>query len=130
MVAQPKATARRRTAYRRGRWGEVLALWCLRFKGYRILARGYRTGVGEIDIVAVRGRTLAIVEVKARDSVAGAVEAIGERQRQRIMRAARSFVASRPRFAGYAVRFDVVLVTPRRWPRHVADAWRADDPTT
>src|SRR4029077_9188417 len=77
----------RRAAFRRGRWGERAALWWLRLKGYRILAQDYRSPAGEIDVVARRGSTLAIIEVKARDSVAAAVEAIMPRQRNRIFNA-------------------------------------------
>ena len=62
------AAARRRNAYRRGRRSEMLAAWWLRLKGYRILARGVRSGVGEIDILAVRGRVLAVGPGKLRDS--------------------------------------------------------------
>ncbi|HEX4628577.1 MAG TPA: hypothetical protein VH137_07290 [Gemmatimonadales bacterium] len=41
-------TKRRRKAERRGRWAESLCLWSLRLRGYRILARDYRVGVGEV----------------------------------------------------------------------------------
>ena len=79
-MRQGRGTARdtddRRAAFRRGRHGEWAALWWLRLKGYRILAQDFRSPAGEIDVVARRGSILAIVEVKARDSVAAAVEAI------------------------------------------------------
>ncbi len=111
-------------AWRRGRRGELLAACWLRLKGYRILARGLRTGAGEIDIVALRGRTVAAVEVKARPSLRDATEAIQRRQRSRIARAVERFVAARPDLAGCDIRFDIVLVAPRRWPVHLPDAWR------
>lgn len=120
-------TLSRRRAYRRGRWSEALCRLILRLKGYRILARGYRVPVGEIDIVARRGRTLAMVEVKARDSAAEAAEALGPRQRQRIGRAAALFLARHPTLDGLAVRFDVMLVRPWRLPRHLAGAWEMED---
>ena len=119
--------ASRKRAYRRGRWSEALCRLVLRLKGYRIVARGYRVPVGEIDIVARRGRTLAIVEVKARASAAEAAEALGPRQRRRIGRAAALFLAQRPALAGLAVRFDVMLVRPWRLPRHLAGAWELED---
>jgi hypothetical protein len=59
----------RRSAWLRGRRAEWLAAWWLRLKGYRILARDLRTPVGEIDLIARRGRVLALVEVKARPSL-------------------------------------------------------------
>jgi putative endonuclease len=84
----------------------------LAVRGYRVLARRLRYPVGEIDLVARRGGTLAVIEVKARRDTASAMEAVTPRQRRRIAR------------AGLALRFDVMLVTPWRWPRHVTDAWR------
>jgi len=121
------ATAARRSAYRRGRRGEGLALLWLRLRGYRILARDLRSPAGEIDIVARRGRILAIIEVKARDATAAAIGAASARQRARIVRAARLFVGRHPRLAHLTVRFDLMLVTADGWPRHLTDAWRADD---
>ena len=121
------ATDRRRKAERRGRWAEGLCLWSLRLRGYRILARDYRVAVGEIDILARRGRTLVAIEVKARDDHASAVEAVTPRQRRRIMRAAAHFISGRPSLASLTIRFDVMLVMPRRLPLHLRDAWREGD---
>jgi putative endonuclease len=70
------AIRRRRRARTFGRVAEDFCAWFLRLKGYRILARGFRTPVGEIDLVAARWGTLAIVEVKARRNVAAAAEAL------------------------------------------------------
>ena len=95
-------------------------------RGYRILGRRLRSPVGEIDIVARRGAVLAIVEVKARPDSAAAAEAVTPRQQERLIRAAGWVVAGRPDLAAMQVRFDVMLVTPWRWPQHVVDAWRAD----
>jgi putative endonuclease len=111
-------------AWRRGRRGEFLAACWLQLKGYRILARGLRTGAGEIDILARRGRVVAAVEVKARPNLRDATEAIQRRQRARIARAAERFLAGRPDLAGCDIRFDIVLVAPRRFPVHLPDAWR------
>lgn len=116
----------RRRAYRRGRASEGLCRLVLRLKGYRILASGFRAPVGEIDIVARRGKTLAIVEVKARGSLADAAEALSPRQRRRIARAALAFLALHPDAAGLALRFDVMLVRPWRLPHHLTDAWRLE----
>jgi len=59
---------RRVRAYRRGLFAETVAALLLRLKGHRILARRYRTPVGEIDLVALKGKRLAFVEVKRRRS--------------------------------------------------------------
>ncbi|MEA2781719.1 MAG: putative endonuclease [Rhodospirillaceae bacterium] len=117
---------RRRAAWRRGRRGEMAALVALVLRGYRILARDLRSPVGEIDIVARRGRAIVFIEVKARGSHRVAAEALLGRQRRRIARAAARFLAARPELAGTEARFDVILVAPWRWPRHLIDAWRID----
>jgi len=118
--------AERRRAYRHGRLAEALCRLTLRLKGYRVLASDFRVPVGEIDIVARRGRTLAIVEVKARASLAAAAEAITPRQQRRIARAAEAYLALHPAAAGLALRFDVMLVRRWRLPRHVRSAWRLE----
>lgn len=118
---------RRRQAESRGRRAETLAVLLLRLKGYRILARRLRLPSGEIDIVAARGRTVAFIEVKARDDLTAATWSVTPRQRRRLLGAASQFMARDPRHGGADLRFDLMLVAPRRWPRHVVDAWRADE---
>ena len=92
-----------------------------------MLARRYRTPVGEIDLIARRGRQLVMVEVKARPTEALARQAVPERQRRRIAMAARRFLAANPRYRDHAVRFDVVAVVPGRLPVVIPDAWRDED---
>ena len=120
--------ARGLAAHRLGLRAETIAALWLRLKGYRILARRLKTHAGEIDMVARRGRVLAVVEVKAsaQAAMAGerAVEALLPRQQQRLARAAMHLLAMRPALAGLDLRFDLVLVAPRRLPRHLPDAWR------
>ncbi|HEY0523018.1 MAG TPA: YraN family protein [Stellaceae bacterium] len=116
----------RRTAWQRGRGAETLCTWWLRLRGWRILARGYRVPSGEIDIIARRGSTVAAIEVKARDSMEDALDAVTPRQRRRVARAFEHFLSGRPDLATLTLRFDVMLVVPARLPRHVADAWRTD----
>jgi putative endonuclease len=116
--------AGKRAAFRRGHIAELKCVWHLRLTGWRILARRFRVPSGEIDLIARRGRVLAAIEVKARDSLAAASESISSRQRRRIARALGHFLAQRPDLAQLDIRFDVMLVTPGRWPRRIADAWR------
>ncbi len=116
--------ARRRRAFRKGHWAEHLCIWHLRLRGYRILARRFRVPSGEIDLVARRGGSIVAIEVKARESLAAAGEAISRHQQRRIARALGHFVATRPDLARLTLRFDVMLVAPRRWPRHIVDAWQ------
>lgn len=118
---------RRRERLRKGHRGEWLAAWALRLKGYRILAARHRTRLGEIDLVARRGDTVAIVEVKARATLAEAMDAVGPSSQRRIERAADLWLARQPDHARLSLRFDLVAVLPRRWPVHVEDAWRGRD---
>jgi len=107
---------------RRGRLAEHAAALWLNAKGYRILARRYRTGAGEIDLIAVRRRLLVFVEVKQRPNEREADIAIGEAQRMRIRSAADLWLQKRPRLQDHEIRFDVVLILPWRLPRHLAGA--------
>ena len=114
----------RRQAYRAGRGAETIAAAWLRLKGYRILARDYRAGVGELDIMARRGRLLAVVEVKRRAGLRRALEAVTERQQRRIVRATEAYVARHPGSGTLDIRFDVIVVLPYRPPLHIMDAFR------
>jgi putative endonuclease len=116
----------RQRAERRGHGAERLSIWLLRLKGYRILARRFRVPSGEIDLIARRGRVLVAVEVKARPAFDTAAEAISARQRRRIVRALEHFRARHPDLAALDCRFDVVMVAPGHWPRHLRDAWQGD----
>lgn len=121
--------AARRRDQRFGHTAESACCWLLRSRGYRILARRWRSRAGEIDIVARRGNLLAFIEVKARRSLETAAESVSIRQRDRIARAAALFVRDRPRLAGCDWRFDAMLVARWRAPVHVIDAWRPDGGT-
>ena len=116
----------RQAAYRRGRQAERLGAWWLRVKGYRILACGWRSRLGEIDLVAARGGVVAFVEVKRRHDQDVALRAVTARQRERIARAARLYVQERPELAGRSFRFDVLLLCPGRLPRHLTNVWWDD----
>lgn len=114
----------RKRAYLRGLSAEFACVLLLRLKGYRILARRYRTPVGEIDVIARKGRVIAAIEVKARSSRDHALEAISPRQQKRIGRSLLYFQSANPRLSGIDYRFDVMWVGPGRFPRHILDAWR------
>ncbi|MDR3518728.1 MAG: YraN family protein [Azospirillaceae bacterium] len=116
---------RHRHAWRRGRLAEKLCRLILRLKGYRIVAAPMRTPVGEVDIVARTRDTLVIVEVKARGDLAAAAAAVGARQRRRLTRAAHWIVAGDPTLMALPCRFDVMLVAPYAWPRHLINAWQS-----
>jgi putative endonuclease len=92
-------------------------------KGYRIAARRFRTPIGEVDIVARRGRVLIFVEVKARNSLDAAAYSLLPRQQRRIAAAASFWLSRNPNDAGNDIRFDAVLVAPGKIPRHIQAAF-------
>ncbi len=116
-----------RRAARRGRWAESLCVLALVLRGWRIVGRGVKgrrgSGVGEVDIIARRGRLLAFIEVKARPGLDQAAAAVSPAQQRRLVRAAERFLARQPAYAGCDIRFDAMLVAPWRWPVHIPDAW-------
>jgi putative endonuclease len=120
-VIGPEATivrdARRRRE-RSGRIAELIAAAYLFAKGYRILARRHKTPLGEIDLIAVRGRRLAFVEVKQRLSTDAAEAALTVRQAQRVARAAERWVWRHPKYRDHEIGLDAVLIVPGRLPRH------------
>jgi putative endonuclease len=115
--------AERATSFRTGLSAERRACLYLNAKGYRILARRYRTPHGEIDVVAKRRATLVFAEVKARNTLDDAAYSVTPRQQQRIAAAASLWLAAHPDHANLDCRFDVILIAPRRLPRHLEAAF-------
>lgn len=122
-----RTTAARRRAERKGRRAETLAAAWLTLKGYKLLALRARTRLGELDLVARRGRVLAVVEVKARSDRASAVEAITPAAQGRIVRAASAWRAACLPYADLDIRFDAIVITPWSLPVHLISAWREDE---
>lgn len=119
-------TAQRQSRERAGRIAELIAAIHLTLKGYRILASRQRTRLGEIDIIAVRGKRLAFVEVKLRQSEELARDAISDQQARRIADAAEHWVWQRKRYRTYEIGLDSVLVVPCRVPHHIPNALQPD----
>ena len=109
--------------YSKGVKAEGKAALMLRLKGYRILKTRYKTPHGEIDLIARRGKSLAFIEVKARDNKAKALEAISSKAQSRIRNAALQFISEHPEAEALNMRFDVVAVYPRSWPQHFENMW-------
>jgi len=114
---------KRQRAEQGGRRAERIAAMWLRLKGWRILARRLRTPVGEVDLVARRGRILAFVEVKARATRAEADVSLDDYRLRRVAAAAEA-VAHRFLRTGDDIRIDALFIVPRRLPRHLANVWR------
>ena len=119
------ASPERLTAFRTGVSAEARAAAFLIAKRYRILARRFRTPHGEIDLVARRGNLVIFVEVKARASLDDAAYAVTPRQQRRIIDTAQAWLAAHPEHAELELRFDVMLIAPRRLPRHLMAAFDA-----
>jgi putative endonuclease len=107
-----------------GRRAEVWAAAWLMAKGYRILGFRLKTPQAEIDLVANRGRVLAVVEVKSRLSLETALETVTFDQRDRLRRAGAQLAANRPGLSACAVRVDLLALAPGKLPRHIPDAWK------
>jgi putative endonuclease len=104
------------TNFARGVWAERIAtlyIWC---KGYRLRARRYKTPLGEIDLIATRGRTIVFFEIKARGTIDDARTAIAPASYTRLHHAAEIFIIRHPKFAAYTMRFDLIALAP---PCHI-----------
>lgn len=128
---RPKAAVKtevdpeRQVAFRTGISAESRAAALMVAKGFRILARRWKSPVGEIDIVARRRHLLVFMEVKARHSLDDAAESVTERQRQRIIAAAEAWIATYPDPSIHDMRFDAMLVAPGKMPKHIQGAFEA-----
>jgi len=116
---------RRQRAERHGHWAEALAIAALSVKGYRLLARRFKTPHGEIDLIMRRGRATIFIEVKQRADLDTAVLSVSPAQMRRISAASRFWLARDPRALQGDCRFDIVGVSPYRWPRHIPNAFEA-----
>lgn len=114
---------KRAAAEARGRKAERRAAWWLRLHGWRILGQRLRVPVGEVDLVARRGRIVAFIEVKWRDKAEDLDLAVDQYRLRRVAAAAEMLS---PRFARPQddIRIDVMLLAPGRLPRHLVHVWQ------
>lgn len=111
-MTRPSQEQDRAARYKRGLRAEWVAVVCLLLRGYRILFMRYKTPVGEIDLIARRGRRIAFVEVKRRTSLDAALRSITPTLRQRVQNAAELWRRRHaPHFSG-EIGFDVVVLAP------------------
>ena len=122
----PPPRPERVAAFRVGLSAESRAAAYLIAKGYRIVARRFRSAVGEVDIVARRGRVLVFAEVKARGRLDDAAWSVLPRTQRRVAAAAGAWLAEHPDDAQCHIRFDAILVAPGRLPRHIEAAFEAE----
>lgn len=111
----------KKSAYKKGMRAETYAAWFLRLKGFHIAARRFKTSCGEIDLIARRGDLVLIVEVKARATVAEAMDAVSLNAQQRIEAAADYWLCQQADHARLCLRFDLIAICPRKFPVHIAN---------
>jgi len=109
--------------YDQGKWAETVAALWLCLKGYKILEQRYKTPMGEIDLIARRRTTLAIIEVKAHETHEKGLYAVRPQARRRIENAARHFLMKHPAYADFTIRFDVMTVCGAISVHHLDNAW-------
>lgn len=115
-------------SYYFGIFAEFFVIIFLFFKGYRILKRRYKNKLGEVDIVALKRKTIVAIEVKARKKVLIKDrllfdEVVSFNQRQRIKRSAISFIKSNKKYHQHILRFDLIVVSPYKLPLHLIGFW-------
>ena len=121
-VRRPKAAWRQAkggTAFRAGHAAEWVAAFWLMLRGYRILGFRLKSRAGEIDLLACRGRVLAVVEVKRRATIKAARLALKPAQFDRLVAAGEAIRRNRPTLKGLDLRIDIVALAPWRFPRHL-----------
>jgi putative endonuclease len=124
-ILEDASRGERQAAFRLGLSAESRAAAFLIAKGFRILARRWKSPFGEIDIIARRRYLLIFVEVKARARLDDAAWSVTDRQRSRIVAAAEVYLARAADASIHDIRFDAVLVAPARIPRHIPAAFDA-----
>ena len=116
------------TGYESGKIAEFCARMFLRLKGYVILSKNFKTGpkmnIGEVDFIAKHKKCIIFVEVKKRSSLEKAAYALSEKQQQRIIRGAQMYLKQHPQFKDFDLRFDVILISPPFYIRHLKNAWQ------
>jgi len=98
-----------------GKFGEVLALKKIKLLGYKNIIRNYRCPLGEVDLIAKDGDTLAFIEIKTRKgkSIGYAKEAVNARKRRQLSKVALAYMKSNDCW-GAKARFDVVAINIER----------------
>lgn len=114
----------RTDTYKAGLMAELVASIWIMLKGYRILSRRFKTPVGEIDLIAKRGKTIVFIEVKKRADVGDALAAISPENASRVRRAAQWWLKGNARIADKCdIRFDAVALANYARPQHIPNAF-------
>jgi len=121
-----KTTAERRSYEKAGRRAEHLACLYLRLKGYQILERRFKVKQGEVDIIALKGNVIAMIEVKQRSSEKAAQESVSYENQIRLMDAAEIYINQTRSLEGtdFELRYDFLYVIGRLKIRHITNAFQ------
>lgn len=109
-------------AFWRGHYAEYVAAAFLMAKGHRILAHRFKTHLGEIDLIAKRGRRVVFVEVKRRATIEDCQAAVTHQTRHRVHGAADLWLGRHERYQDFDLGFDLIFIVPRRWPVHLPNS--------
>jgi putative endonuclease len=115
----------KKKSYKLGLFAESVATFYLRVLFYSVISRRYKSDVGEVDIIARRGKSLIFVEVKARKNKDDAYAAFTLHQQKRIVRTAQLFIAKNPKYNENNIRFDLILICPVFFIKHIKNAWNS-----
>jgi len=119
--ARPASEGRRTKggrAFVEGHGAEWIAAVWLMLKGYQVLGFRLKAPGAEIDILARKGRVLAVVEVKRRATMEAALTALKPAQLERLRAAGQAVLRQRPGLKGLTLRVDTVALASHRFPRH------------
>jgi len=111
------------TSYDKGLFAEGFAKNYFYIKGYSVIAERFKTPQGEIDLILKKKNSLVFVEVKMRQTIEMALESIHHRNQQRVLKAAELYLQQNPKYNGFELRFDALVLAPYTWPRHIENAW-------
>lgn len=113
------------TNYLRGLIAENIASTLLKLKFYKILEKRFKTKLGEIDIIAVKNKTLIFIEVKQRKNPEQFLDVISDTQQKRIINSALIYLQRNPKYQNYDLRFDVIFIKFPWFVKHIRNAFIA-----
>jgi len=113
---------KRKTAYRKGIDTENKCKNFLERNGFEILEERFKTRKGEVDIIAKSGEYLVFAEVKGRKTVDEALESVSDRQKKRIVDAAKIFLSENEEYNNYCLRFDLMACSDNEI-YHLENCW-------
>lgn len=118
--------------YKSGYLAEFICRMYMRLHGYQIIAKNYHCGTGkktpngELDFVAVKGKTIVFCEVKKRQNDTEFLRALSRKQQERILNGGQYFLRANPKYKNHTMRFDVFFIKLPFSIRHLKNAIYSD----